>query len=452
MEVYFESVQELLEYSKKYERKCLKEFISDELLQKRTGKGRLGQLIETEVYGMKNNSKKEADFKHLGVELKVTPVKENKNGLLTAKERLVLSIINYETDYSSTFDESHLMEKINEILLWVYKDGEDISLPDCEILKVMMFKIPEEDRTTIIEDYNIIIEKILEGKAHEISESDTTYLAACTKGSTAAASYRTQPFSLELAKQRAWSFKNSYMTNYYNSTFLINGKIKDEGEVALHVRSNQTLDEKIHEILKPYIGMSFQELGEHFNDVTKAKSAGIYYIGKIFGTNYMRLNEISEFRKANVQCRTIRYEETGRIREDMSFKNFNFKDIAMEKTFEDSQFYNFFNETKFLFFEYQYSSSKDDYVLKGFRWWNLPYEDYALLKETWYNLRKAIHEGVIIQHNGKTFKYPNLPKKSQNPFHVRTKSRGGEKDVKDMLPDGREIAKHCLFVANSKLK
>lgn len=40
-----------------------------------------------------------------------------------------------------------------------------------------------EDLKQIEEDWNLIIKKIRDGKAHEISEADTMYLGACTKGS-----------------------------------------------------------------------------------------------------------------------------------------------------------------------------------------------------------------------------------------------------------------------------
>ena len=53
--------------------------------------------------------------------------------------------------------------------------------------------------------------KINEGKAHLLSESDTKYLGACTKGSTAIKSLRRQPNNSTLAKQRAFSFKIQYM-------------------------------------------------------------------------------------------------------------------------------------------------------------------------------------------------------------------------------------------------
>ncbi len=71
----------------------------------------------------------------------------------------------------------------------------------------------------ILEDYNRIVEKIKQGKAHELSESDGNYLSTCTKGAGKGKDFRIQPFSDTLAKQRAWELKSSYMT------YLINHKI-----------------------------------------------------------------------------------------------------------------------------------------------------------------------------------------------------------------------------------
>jgi DNA mismatch repair protein MutH len=55
-----------------------------------------------------------------------------------------------------------------------------------------------------------INKKITSGKTHELSEGDTFYLGACTKGANAL-SVRKQPFSEIPAKQRAYSFKQGYV-------------------------------------------------------------------------------------------------------------------------------------------------------------------------------------------------------------------------------------------------
>ena len=62
----------------------------------------------------------------------------------------------------------------------------------------------------IKQDYETIVSKIKAGKAHELSEGDTLYLAACRKGQKGD-SLRKQPFSDIGAPQRAFSLKPAYM-------------------------------------------------------------------------------------------------------------------------------------------------------------------------------------------------------------------------------------------------
>ena len=61
-----------------------------------------------------------------------------------------------------------------------------------------------------------------EGKAHEWSESDTLYLGAAPKAATSKVRTK-QPYNEMLAKPRAFSFKNSYMT-YVLNTYIFPGK------------------------------------------------------------------------------------------------------------------------------------------------------------------------------------------------------------------------------------
>ena len=74
-------------------------------------KGQYGNYIEKYFYGYQPNSDSAADFDKIGVELKVTPFKVNKNGTISAKERLVLTIINYMEENLDDFYQTHLWEK-----------------------------------------------------------------------------------------------------------------------------------------------------------------------------------------------------------------------------------------------------------------------------------------------------------------------------------------------------
>lgn len=58
-------------------------------------KGGLGELVEERYFHYQSNNDARPDFDKAGVELKVTPYKINKNGSISAKERLILTMIDY---------------------------------------------------------------------------------------------------------------------------------------------------------------------------------------------------------------------------------------------------------------------------------------------------------------------------------------------------------------------
>ena len=94
-------------------------------------KGGLGQLIETYLFGIDSNSDSEPDFIDAGIELKVTPYKRNKNNTLSAKERLVLNIIDYKKENKNQFETSHFWFKNNKIqLLWYLANDKASSRED----------------------------------------------------------------------------------------------------------------------------------------------------------------------------------------------------------------------------------------------------------------------------------------------------------------------------------
>lgn len=173
-----------------------------------TGKGAIGTVIEESWFGYTPNSESEPDFPEAGVELKVTPYMRGKNGI-RAKERLVCNIINYMEEYDKTFQTSAFWHKCNTMLLMSYEHLADKPKGDFRIDEAVLFSFPEEDLAIIEHDWETIMEKVRAGRAHELSEGDTLYLAACTKGANAS-SVRQQPFSELPAKQRAYVGDQAY--------------------------------------------------------------------------------------------------------------------------------------------------------------------------------------------------------------------------------------------------
>ena len=144
-------------------------------------KGQLGNLLEKYYFGYLPNSKQEADFSKVGIELKQTPIDKMKNGELRAGERLSITKISFREPIIQDFFKSHVWDKIKLILLIQYIRDKNIDRLDYVIQFVNLFTPPAKDLKIIIEDYNKINSKIKAGLAHELSESDTLYLGACTK-------------------------------------------------------------------------------------------------------------------------------------------------------------------------------------------------------------------------------------------------------------------------------
>ena len=115
------SKDSILAYANKLIGKTFGEIDKFNRLEDKKGKGNLGQVVEESYFGYDVNSRAEADFSYVGVELKVTPYKVNKNKTISAKERLVLNIINYMEEYKKSFEESSFWKKNKEILLVLYE-------------------------------------------------------------------------------------------------------------------------------------------------------------------------------------------------------------------------------------------------------------------------------------------------------------------------------------------
>ena len=409
--------------------------------ENRSFKGGLGNLIEQHFFHYEPNSSPEPDFPIAGVELKVTPFKENKNGSYSAKERLVLTMIDYMTLINESFESSHFWHKSKLLLLIHYLWEKDIDRLKYRIQYANLFSPPKQDLEIIKNDYRIIQEKVEKGLAHELSGSDTLYLEACTKAATSA-DRTPQPNSDIQAKPRAFAFKSSYMT-YVLNNYIMKGHPDDES--IIKSSTSTPFEEYIKNKISKYKNYSVEELCEIF-DITfdkKPKNLEALIAYRILG---IKGNKASEFEKAGIVVKTIRIGKNNRIKEHMYFPTFKFTEIVNEK-WENSTFRNYLSNTRFFFIIYKYD---DENVLrlKGCQFWNMPYEDLEKeVKSVWKKTRKIINEGIrTYKKNGIT--YNNFPAPSENPVcHVRPHGKNKKDTYK--LPDGGEFTKQCFWLNNS---
>ncbi|MDG6245052.1 MAG: Sau3AI family type II restriction endonuclease [Methanolobus sp.] len=395
-------------------------------------KGHLGQYLERFYFLYEPNSSKAPDFLEAGVELKVSPLKRLKNNQLRAKERIVLNIIDFTTIVEEKWEESSFLHKNGLLLLVFYLHEEGKERLDNVIRMVTLWDYGEKDLEIIKQDWHKIVNKIREGKAHELSERDTLYLGACPKGVNCG-STREQPFSDELAMQRAFSLKQSYVNS-------IISRIEDtEPAIATldDFDTGKTFEDIIREKMSKYQGMDVQTIHAKVGYGLNPRSKN-YYASLAARMLGLKKNKIEEFEKGDVILKTIRLRRDGMPKESMSFPYFDYQKIV-DEAWESSTFLNQLDR-RFFFMVFQYDG-QDKLCFKKGMFWGMPYEDMQEAMSVWEETVKRIKEGRAT----------DLPRIRDNHVcHVRPHAQSS-KDTCE-TPHGEHVVKKCFWLNASYLK
>lgn len=434
MKPYDDSNPESIEkFGKRLVGKTLREVTRSSIRGRFKGKGKLGQLVEELYFGYSPNSKSEPDFPKAGVELKTSPLKVVK-GKLVSKERLVLNIIDYNQEGKFSFEKSSFWVKNRLLLLLFYlhdpsKIDIDLIFKICRI-----WKYPEADLKIIRDDWLKIVTKIREGEAHLLSEGDTLYLAACTKGSTAASSMRSQPYSTNKAKQRAFSLKSKYLN------YIIDRSVQEQSELvvkdARKYRNGETFEEFVETRFSRFYGKTVQEIERELHMGLPNSKHKYYLLAKsILG---VQKDRIAEFEKANIELKTIRLKKNNRPKESMSFKQIRFMEIVNE-TWETSYWLE--TLTKRFFFVVFGFDEEEKLRLKKVFFWAMPVKDLEVARRFWEDTKKKIKEGI----------HSDFIKESDARIcHVRPKAKDSSDRM--MAPSGREEKKMAYWLNSMYIK
>ena len=432
-----------------------------ELFNNPRRKGSLGNLIEEYYFGYAPNSNRDADFPEAGVELKVMPYEKTKSKGYRAGERLVIGMIPNNMPVADSFYQSHVFAKLNLILLVLYlrkKNEERITHKiNYSRLFSLSSSILEKDYEIIKSDYEIIVDKIKTGKAHELSEADTMYLGASTKGASASKSLQPQFYNPDIpAKRRAFSLKQGYMSSIINNYIL--------EDIALHesITEDDVTAQEFEDIVKAKIlnfkGYSEGELRQIFN-MKAVTNKSIFHLLTLAMLG-IKSNTAEEFVKSNTIIKTIRIETNGALRESMSFPAMNFKEFVLEE-WENSAIYEYFTENRFLFVIYR--NDGNEYRLENVKFWHMPLEELEQIGyPEWLTVQQIIKDGVEFIPVGNRV-LNNLPKLSKTRmFHLRPHANkaayliAGEKmgagslsKDADELPNGDWMTKQSFWLNNS---
>lgn len=368
-------------------------------------KSSVGDAFE-KWFGKEKDNQSKPDIEEVGIELKATPYKKLKNGNYSAKERLVFNIINYHSLAEETFEDSHFLYKNSLIEIAFYEYLKDIPQDLWTISHVILYEMNKNpiDYQIIKDDWEKIQSYVKNGDAHLLSESLTNYLSACTKGANSK-SLRSQPFSSEMAMQRAYSFKSSYMTSILRKYIFGEEKtdsiIKDRIELA-----KKDIETIILERFEPYIGLSIEELKERFNIRTSYHTnylvaAAILNLKGSY-TNSEAFKNVEEFEKASIVLKTVQFNEKNINKESMSFPSFRFSEIVEENWIDEngspnSEWHSFLLDSRFLFFVVKRDSFGKN-IFKGVKFFSIPQADLqGPIRFVWEDTVEKLKKGVILE-------------------------------------------------------
>lgn len=449
MTLIYKTKKEVLEKAETILNKSLREVISDEISKTIEGqiggygvkrKGFLGDLTEKYFFEINPGNISEPDFTIAGVELKTTPLKKHIKSKLVSKERLVFSMINYDTVVKETWELSSFLKKNKSLLLMFYLWIENQSILDYEFKFVHLLNLLEdissEDVFQIQKDWEYIVAKIKRGEAHLLSEGDTYYLGACTKAANSRV-VRDQPLSRTPAKPRAFSFKQQYI-NYLIQTKLLGEKTNTDS-IFKKQRRIETIEDAVKEKFSSFIGKTDKKILSILssNLGTKAKSYKRLIVNRILDVNS---DNIEELDKANITLKVITLEHTGTLKESVSFPAFDYKDLVTQVWSDDEEetmadFHLQLETKKFLFVIFQKIKGSNDIILKKTMFWNFPMKDINEAEKVWQKTIDCINDG----------RYDELPKMKDSPVsHVRPHG----KDSKDTIetPQKTQEMKRCFWL------
>ena len=405
-------------------------------------KGRLGLIVEEGWFHLKPNNRAEYDFPEAKVELKVTPFVRRQDGEISAKERLVCNIIDYmEEAEKHDFFDSSFWKKCESMLIMPYehKDGE--MRANFRIAAAFLHQFSYEDLKIIEQDWAWIIGKIQAGQAHELSEAETTYLSACTKGANRN-NLRRQPYSSIPAMQRAYALKTTYMTRIIRQAL---GRRPSEGLVHDVNGLKGRFEEYVQDVIRPYVGWTQQALAAHFGlpaETWESKGVRARIVSAIFSIK-KTLSKTEEFQKANICAKTVFVNKKGRMKEDISFPAFKISELLAEPSWEEAEFGEMLRTRKFFFVVFK-ENERGEVLLNRTFFWHMPREDLEEARRVWEKTRQTIRQGVRFWRQGNRLRN-DLPNSTENPIsHVRP--HGQDRTDVDVLPDGRTITKQCFWL------
>ena len=430
------SISSIFDYAKDLKGHTLADKCHSDILEKSyAGKGNFGHYLEKFYFGFNPNNNPEPDFSYVDVELKSGAIVETSKGF-RAKERLAIGIINFSKIINESFESSHVWEKLKMPLLvfHVYKKDEDPR--NYEVSNVNIVQYTNAEIAQIRDDWNLIKNKVANGKAHEISGGDTLFLEAATTGGKNQ-KYVAQPFSDELAHPRRFALKPAFVTTLLKKEiYLVEEEIVPplvEEEIVPPLVEEEITSPQTFLInkLKEYKDISLDEAISMLNIEKSTQKNFISKVSKkLVEKILLDVNLENIFESPELILKTCRVFD-GKLKENISFPYMKYDELVVQE-WEESDFHQII-ESKFMFVFWE--NINDEFYLKKITFWNAPPKEVLEAKRIWEKTKQLILDKQA----------DNLPKTKESYFvHVRPHGR----DSNDKYPThyGVDVKKQSFWI------
>lgn len=499
----------------------------DRTVGKPRNTGIAGNVMEQSVFGYKKDAKQECDIEIDGIltELKTTGVRipkrelkkaqgkegEAYNSHLEAKEGVTITGVTLEPSIQLDFETSHFWEKSERLLLVFYEYNSYKSVPASDyanfrIVDYCYNTFSDEDRDKLCKDWEIVRDYLQPiYSKYNVEEERNAKLVGFTRvlrpqllfielvpsfKKLESGSYQKPRYRLKK------SFVNYIVKGHFQNTrrsFEINLKfpnrkykvVKEKG-FRKPFGSFAELDERCHALNALYKGHTLAQLKNEL-DIDAALSTKDFTskcILKMFDSDSSRLNNISEFVKSGIICKTITVTPDGKRTEDMKLQHIDFDEWTQEDVnFAESDVCLYFWEHCFLcpvFCErgdmasQRKKESNEEYkariareasktTFEGFKRFFFD-EDFIEneVKSTWEESRKLIRDNKLVwefkldrfgnRRKNKSGSYmgsPNLPKSKEFKVFFRGGSDDSREEARTEIVNGVHMLPQFFWLRGS---
>ncbi len=435
------NAESILEHARRLDGRSLEELYPDACAgSENAGRGNLGQLVEQLHFGIKANNDSRPDFVHACLELKTTGLlPTTRQSKYIAKERLTLSMIDFNEIPNETFYTSAFVKKNASLLIMVYQYEKSVHVCQRRFVTSFVYQIPPEDKEVFEEDWAWIQSKIRNGEAHLLSESQTSYIAAATKGADSSDTVG-QPFSDVPAMRRAFCIKRPYLDyiirRHLGQTVVSPTSLRKR---ATAQETELSLDEMVVERVKRYVGMKKTELFRVFNrPVSSAKNWASILVKLMLGMSAD--DEVAEFVKSGLSVKTVTTIGGKVLPESMSFSQIKYRSVLTED-WEESYLHGVLT-SRFLVLVFNRDTRSSEPVFRGVFFWSLPSAAVDEGYEFWQCIKSAISRADF-----ETI----YALRSTSYYHIRPKARNSY-DMQQIEIAGRVFyAKKMAYWINSAI-